>query len=61
MHQEKQKTIAIVAIAALMIFGFAYATPLMHNDHIALAKKKGSKKTTGCSPSLPTPSPTLVP
>jgi hypothetical protein len=50
-----------VAIAALMIFGFAYATPLMHNDHIALAKKKGSKKTTGCSPSLPTPSPTLVP
>ena len=44
-NMNQQKTIAIVAIAALMILGFAYATPSMHNDHLALAKKTTGSKT----------------
>lgn len=36
-------TIAIVAIAAMTLLGFAYVAPFMHSDHVALQQRLNVK------------------
>ena len=37
-------TIAIVAIAAMTLLGFAYVASFMHSDHVALQQRLNVKK-----------------